>query len=128
MTTPKDEKGAEPALLRDFKGSTEDALRMALDMLHDETADYINRNNLGGYENHCMRLAREALALRATPPGELDSARVREALAGALLNFAKLDAAFDRLGIASWESMRHDFDTGKWAVAAALASLKGEAP
>lgn len=39
------------------------ALRMALQMLYDDTADYIERNKLGGMDNHCMRLAREALAL-----------------------------------------------------------------
>jgi hypothetical protein len=42
-------------------------LREALQMLYDETADYIQRNNLGGMDNHCMRLARAALARACTP-------------------------------------------------------------
>lgn len=37
-------------------------LLMALEMLYAETADYIRLNKLGGMDNHCMRLAREALA------------------------------------------------------------------
>jgi hypothetical protein len=34
----------------------------ALQVLHDETADYIKINNLSGYENQSMRKARAALA------------------------------------------------------------------
>ena len=37
-------------------------LLMALQMLYDETADYIRLNNLGGMDNQCMRLARAAIA------------------------------------------------------------------
>lgn len=37
-------------------------LLMALQMLYAEAADYIRLNNLGGMDNHCMRLARAALA------------------------------------------------------------------
>jgi hypothetical protein len=36
-------------------------LLMALQMLYDETADYIRLNNLGGMDNQCMQLARAAL-------------------------------------------------------------------
>ena len=36
-------------------------LRAALRGLHDDTADYIRLNNLGGYDNHWMKAAREAL-------------------------------------------------------------------
>lgn len=66
---------SERPLLRDFTGSTEDALRMALRMLHDDTADYIKRNNLGGMDNHVMRLAREALALPSPAPSEREALR-----------------------------------------------------
>ena len=37
-------------------------LLTALQMLYDETADYIRLNNLGGMDNQCMQLARAALA------------------------------------------------------------------
>ena len=37
-------------------------LLMALQMLYDETADYIRLNNMGGMDNQCMQLARAALA------------------------------------------------------------------
>jgi hypothetical protein len=37
-------------------------LLKALQMLYDETADYIRMNNLGGMDNQCMQLARAALA------------------------------------------------------------------
>lgn len=37
-------------------------LLLALQMLYDETADYIRLNNLGGMDNQCMQLARAALA------------------------------------------------------------------
>ncbi len=37
-------------------------LMTALQMLYDETADYIRLNNLGGMDNQCMQLARAALA------------------------------------------------------------------
>ena len=37
-------------------------LLTALQMLHDETADYIRLNNLGGMNNQSMQLARAALA------------------------------------------------------------------
>jgi len=63
----------EPPLLRDFAGSTEDALRMALQMLYDDTADYIQRNNLGAMNNHAMRLAREALSRPSAPVVESEA-------------------------------------------------------
>jgi hypothetical protein len=34
----------------------------ALQMLHDDIADYARINNLGGFQNHAMKLARAALA------------------------------------------------------------------
>jgi len=43
---------------------------MALQMLHDDQADYIKRNNLHALDNHAMRLAREALAQPAAREGE----------------------------------------------------------
>lgn len=42
-------------------------LRKALQMLHDDVADYQRINKLGGYDNHCMKLARVTLA--TTPKG-----------------------------------------------------------
>jgi hypothetical protein len=41
-------------------------LLMALQMLYEETADYVRLNNLGGMDNQCMQLARAAIA-KATP-------------------------------------------------------------
>ena len=35
----------------------------ALQMLYEETVDYIRRNNLGGEDNQCMQMARNALAM-----------------------------------------------------------------
>lgn len=37
-------------------------LLTALQRLHDETADYIRLNNLGGMDNRAMQLARAAMA------------------------------------------------------------------
>ena len=37
-------------------------LLAALQMLYDETADYIRLNSLGGMDNQCMQMARNALA------------------------------------------------------------------
>ena len=37
-------------------------LRFALQGLHDDNADYLRINNLGGYDNHWMVIARAALA------------------------------------------------------------------
>lgn len=71
-------EAVEPPLLRDFAGSTEDALRMALQMLYDDTADYIQRNNLGAMNNHAMRLAREALSRPSAPV--VESGKMRAAL------------------------------------------------
>ena len=42
-------------------------LRKALQMLHDDVADYQRINKLVGYDNHCMKLARVTLA--TTPKG-----------------------------------------------------------
>ena len=39
-----------------------DALRFALQGLHDDNADYLRLNNLGGYDNHWMVAARLALS------------------------------------------------------------------
>jgi hypothetical protein len=52
------------SLLRNFKGTTEQALRLALEVLYTEQVDYLTRNKLGGLDNHAMRLAREALAFK----------------------------------------------------------------
>ena len=35
----------------------------ALQMLYEETVDYITKNNLGGMDNQCMQMARNALAM-----------------------------------------------------------------
>lgn len=35
----------------------------ALQMLYEETVDYIMKNNLGGMDNQCMQMARNALAM-----------------------------------------------------------------
>lgn len=37
-------------------------LRDALKALHDDIADYARVNKLGGFDNHCMKQARSALA------------------------------------------------------------------
>lgn len=43
-----------------------DELRAALQILHDETADYVRLNNLGDpYSNQSMRMARDAMAKQA---------------------------------------------------------------
>lgn len=39
-----------------------EALLAALKALHDDIADYARINNLGGFDNHCMRQARAAIA------------------------------------------------------------------
>ena len=39
-----------------------DRLREALQGLHDDDADYLRLNHLGGYDNHWMVAARAALA------------------------------------------------------------------
>ena len=88
-------------LLRDFKGTTEDALRMALQMLYADTADYITRNNLGGMDNHAMRLAREALASRS-PAGEpaepeFDATQnLQRAMAAKFADLLRYDAQISR--------------------------------
>lgn len=47
----------------------QDALRLALQTLYDETADYIRLNNLGHpHQNQSMRMARDALAQPAQQP------------------------------------------------------------
>lgn len=55
--------------MRKAKISADELLRRAapdlyeaLRLLHDDIADYQSINNLGGYDNHCMKLARAALA------------------------------------------------------------------
>ena len=50
-------------------------LRAALEMLHDDVAEYQRINKLGGYDNHVMRVARAAL-LPTRPdakPAEFDA-------------------------------------------------------
>ena len=37
-------------------------MREALENLHDDIAEYQKLNNIGGYENQCMKQARQALA------------------------------------------------------------------
>ena len=44
-------------------------LREALENLHDDIAEYQKLNNIGGYENQCMKQARQALA--STPAQSL---------------------------------------------------------
>lgn len=46
---------------RDFLLKENEQLRTALRGLHDDVADYQRINNLGGYDNHWMVAAREAL-------------------------------------------------------------------
>jgi hypothetical protein len=38
-----------------------DALKTALALLHDDVADYARLNHLGGFQNHAMVAARQAL-------------------------------------------------------------------
>ena len=50
--------------LQDFARTLERenaALRSALQGLHDDNADYLMLNKLGGYDNHWMKAARAAL-------------------------------------------------------------------
>ena len=44
-------------------------LREALENLHDDIAEYQKLNNIGGYENQCMKQARQALT--STPAQSL---------------------------------------------------------
>ena len=46
-------------------------LREALKSLHDDIAEYQKLNNIGGYENQCMKQARQALA--TTPAQSLQA-------------------------------------------------------
>jgi hypothetical protein len=52
--------GSVYALLADAVAER-DRMRAALQMLHDNTAEYQRINHLGGYDNHDMRVARAAL-------------------------------------------------------------------
>lgn len=45
-------------------------LEVALRLLYDETTDYIKLNHLSGMDNHCMQLARAALAQSKQPGAE----------------------------------------------------------
>lgn len=53
--------------LREHAAAVAAPLVEALQMLYDDTADYIKLNNLGGMDNQCMRLARAALAAYKEP-------------------------------------------------------------
>jgi hypothetical protein len=48
-----------------------DELAEALRGLHDDNVDYLRLNHLGGYDNHWLKAAREALARLESPSGVL---------------------------------------------------------
>jgi hypothetical protein len=56
------EEDAEAVAQRLALVKERDALRFALQGLHDDVADYQRINHLGGYDNHWMKIARDALA------------------------------------------------------------------
>lgn len=60
---PKIYRAATRQLERELAAETEKVkrLREALTMLHDNFAEYGRINNIGGYDNHDMRLARATL-------------------------------------------------------------------
>lgn len=47
-----------------------DELAEALRGLHDDNVDYLRLNHLGGYDNHWLKAAREALARLESPSGD----------------------------------------------------------
>jgi hypothetical protein len=109
MTTPKDEKGAEPAPFAFWVYVPDEQRGEFVHDLDDAIDDLTN----------CKC---EVTNLYDHPPGELDSARVREALAPMLAWTEEgprvCDDPFDR-GYASAQ------DTARELVLAALTSLKG---
>ena len=48
-------------------------LEFALKGLHDDNADYLRLNNLGGYDNHWMLAARKALGIAAPHGGQQEA-------------------------------------------------------
>ena len=67
-------------------------LRETLQLLHDDVADYGRINNLGGYDNHCMKLARAALQTpaQAAQPSQPTDARERVLIEAAKLAYGHL--------------------------------------
>ena len=55
------EEDADAAAQRVALVKERDALRFALQGLHDDVAEYQRINHLGGYDNHWMKIARAAL-------------------------------------------------------------------
>ena len=79
-------------------------LREALENLHDDIAEYQKLNNIGGYENQCMKQARQALAKTPTQSLQVRDDEVIERCAKACENlitesFSK-PLSFDDIAIA----------------------------
>ena len=54
-----------------------DELAEALRGLHDDNVDYLRLNHLGGYDNHWLKAAREALARLESPAVEKERAEFK---------------------------------------------------
>lgn len=79
VTAPETEDRS-PLDVRIFGGNSDDNranarliaaapdLLLALRLLHDDIAEYARINNLGGFDNHCMKHARAAIAKATGAP------------------------------------------------------------